>query len=98
MTIGENRELALAPPEFPLGIIPTSDGGETCSVALVDLRLCASLPIVGIIVVTAIPLLPRWWPALQNIPGLWPFVVYAVLSLVGLSCRSYIRIVRFRRG
>ncbi|MGW3012732.1 hypothetical protein ACWC9R_28395 [Streptomyces sp. NPDC001219] len=96
VTSGENRELAMAPPEFPPGIIPALSGGETRSAALVDLRLCASLPIV-IILVAAIVLLPGAWPAVVKLPIPWPFVVCAVVSLVGLSCHSYLRIVRFRR-
>ncbi|MEV7383880.1 hypothetical protein [Streptomyces lydicus] len=97
MTSGENRELALTPPEFPPGIIPALSGGETRSAALVDLRLCASLPIVIIILVAVIVLLPGAWPAVVNLPIPWPFVVCATLSLVGLSGHSYLRIVRFRR-
>ncbi|MGY5079234.1 hypothetical protein ACWIGX_19440 [Streptomyces nigrescens] len=97
MTSEENRELALTPPEFPPGIIPARSGGETRSAALVDLRLCASLPIVIIILVPAIVVLPKVWPAVVNLPIPWPFVVCAALSLVGLSCHSYLRIVRFRR-
>ncbi|MGI5353055.1 hypothetical protein ACQEU8_33475 [Streptomyces sp. CA-250714] len=62
------------------------------------MRLCASLLIVVIILVAAIVLLPAASPSGENIPGTWAAVLSAGLSLVGLSCRSYLRIVRFRRG
>ncbi|MDK1349108.1 hypothetical protein QNO09_38875 [Streptomyces sp. 378] len=98
VTFGENREQAFTPPEVPPGIIPASRGGETRTAALVDVRLCASLLIVVIIVVAAIVLLAGARPATEDVLGLWPLVLPAVLSLVGLSCRSYFRIVRFRRS
>ncbi|MFE0722572.1 hypothetical protein ACFW4M_04475 [Streptomyces sp. NPDC058794] len=34
----------------------------------------------------------------EEIPGLWPCVVPVVLGLLGLSRRSYLRIIRFRRA
>ncbi|MGG2460606.1 hypothetical protein ACO0M4_12445 [Streptomyces sp. RGM 3693] len=98
MTVEENRELPLLPPGFPSVIIPALSGGETPSVALVDLHLCASLAIVVIIVVAAVVLLPSMWPAVAGVPGVWPFAMSAVVSLAGMSCRSYLRIVRARRG
>lgn len=97
MTFGENRELAFTPPEVPLGVIPPLGGGETRSTALVDLRLCASLLVIVIVLVTPAVLLPRW-PVAEDVSGLWPLVLSVVLILVGLSRRSYIRIVCFRRG
>jgi hypothetical protein len=98
VTFGENRELAFTPPEVPLGIIPALGSSETCSTALVDVRLCGSLLTVVIIVVAAIVLLLGARPAAEEVPGLWPLVMPAVLSLAGLSCRSCFRIARFRRG
>lgn len=95
MPEGKNRESASAPPEVPSGIIPTSNRGETRSAALIDLRLCASLLIVVLVVVLV---LIGAWPTAEGAVGLSPLAAPVVLSLVGLSRRSSIRITRFRRG
>lgn len=98
MTHGENRELAFTPPDVPLGIIPAMSGGETCSTTLIDVRLCASLLIAVLALTVVIVLLAVAWPAVEKAPGVWPCVVSVVLSLLGLSRRSYLRIIRFRRA
>ncbi|MFE1039851.1 hypothetical protein ACFW4L_14190 [Streptomyces sp. NPDC058832] len=72
-------------------------GGETCITALVDVRLCASLLIAVLTLVAVMVLLIVARPA-EEIPGLWPCVVPVVLGLLGLSRRSYLRIIRFRRA
>ncbi|MER7118447.1 hypothetical protein ACFQL8_09420 [Streptomyces goshikiensis] len=98
MTLGSNRRQAQAVPVVPHGIIPAPGGGETRSAALVDIQLCASLMIVFIVLVVMIVLFPWVWPTVQDNPGLWPLILPGVLSMVGLSRRSYIRIVRLRRS
>ncbi|MEU5677020.1 hypothetical protein [Streptomyces rochei] len=98
MTHGENRELAFTPPDVPLGIIPALGGGETCITTQVDVRLCASLLIAVLTLVAVVVLLIAAWPAVEEVAGLWPCLVSLVLGLLGLSRRSYLRVIRFRRA
>ncbi|MCB5183048.1 hypothetical protein [Streptomyces antimicrobicus] len=96
MTFGDIRK-AYGAPVVPLGIIPGRQGGETRSAALVDVRLCASLVIVVVLVLVGFFLL-RVYPGLMQEPGLWPLVPPGLWALVRLSRGSFIRVVRFRRG
>lgn len=98
MTSGKAGELQTSSPEPHVGIIPASGGGETRITTLVDVRLCASLLIVVVLVVAVIVLVPANWPAPAGIPGVWALVPSAVVSLLALSRRSYLRVLRFRRG
>ncbi|MDJ0383217.1 hypothetical protein [Streptomyces sp. G-G2] len=54
--------------------------------------------IVLVILVTGIILLPWVWPAVQSNPAFWPLVIPVALSVLRLSRRSHIRIVRLRRS
>ncbi|WP_157878528.1 hypothetical protein [Streptomyces chattanoogensis] len=71
---------------------------ETSAVALLDIRLCASLPIVLLILVAIIIVWPTVWPVVGDVPGSWPVFVAAALSLLGAAGRTYIRVARIRRG
>ncbi|MFE7276917.1 hypothetical protein [Streptomyces sp. NPDC057623] len=98
MTSWKAGELQTSSPEPHVGIIPTPGGGETRITTLVDVRLCASLLIVVILVVAVIFLMPANLPAPTGISGVWALVPPAAVSLLALSRRSYLRILRFRRG
>ncbi|MFD8023684.1 hypothetical protein ACFXJO_04520 [Streptomyces lavendulae] len=95
---GINRMWAASAPVVPQGIIPVPDGDETRSAALIDIRLCATLLLVIIAAVIIIVVPPSTWPQVVGTPAVWPLLVTAVLSVVRLSRRSHIRIVRLRRS
>ncbi|MFG2767437.1 hypothetical protein [Streptomyces rubiginosohelvolus] len=68
---------------------------------LYELRICASLLFVLLIILLSIVVLPTVWPGWEQLPALWPFLSPLALSLLGLlvalSKRSYLRYVRVRQ-
>ncbi|MEU5159692.1 hypothetical protein AB0G74_08805 [Streptomyces sp. NPDC020875] len=98
MTFGKTRELAITPPDIPSPIIPAQPDGETGSIALFDLKVCASLPLLFAAVVAVFVMPPPWPTAVSATAG--GIVVSVLLSLLARADRSHLRIVRvrFRRG
>ncbi|MFJ2851257.1 hypothetical protein [Streptomyces rubiginosohelvolus] len=68
---------------------------------LYELRICASLLFVLLIILLGIVVLPTVWPGWEQLPALWPLLSPLALSLLGLlvalSKRSYLRYVRVRQ-
>ncbi|WP_217199892.1 hypothetical protein [Streptomyces buecherae] len=71
--------------------------GETRDTALVDLRLCASLLVIVVVLVALVVLSPTTWLRGEGAVSLSPYIAPGLLCLAGLSRRSYLRVVRFHR-
>ncbi|MFJ8697592.1 hypothetical protein, partial [Streptomyces roseolilacinus] len=93
VTKGENREWTFTPPVLPSGIIPARSDGETRNAALFDLRLCASLLIVVLVLVVRVR--PA---AAMDTSGLWLLAGCVVVGVMGWSRRSHLRVVRLRQS
>ncbi|MYR92318.1 MULTISPECIES: hypothetical protein [unclassified Streptomyces] len=68
---------------------------------LYELRICASLLLVLLIILMGIVAFLSVRPGWEQLPALWPFLFPLALPLIGLlvalSKRSYLRYVRVRQ-
>ncbi|KOU39409.1 hypothetical protein ADK55_33355 [Streptomyces sp. WM4235] len=65
---------------------------------MVELRICASLLFVLLIIVLGIVVFPVVWPGWEALSLVWPFVLSLIGLLVALSKRSFVRYVRVRQA
>lgn len=101
MTTENSREQANVPPVVPSGIIPAPQAPKPRSVHLYELRICASLLLMLLIILLGIVAFLSVRPGWEQLPALWPFLFPLALPLIGLlvalSKRSYLRYVRVRQ-